>query len=98
MATNHANELEELRNKCKEYQQRYLDICKDKQNLRRENDELREKLSQYEDWNRRLMEFMDMSVEDRQVYVDELKAKLHAENKLNALLVVYGKIFYGIFN
>lgn len=35
--------------------------------------EMQDKLSQYEDWNRRLQEFMDMSEEDRTAYVENLK-------------------------
>lgn len=38
-----------------------------------EYDELKEKVAQYEDWNRRLQEFMDMSEEDRIKYVENLR-------------------------
>lgn len=35
--------------------------------------EMQDKLNQYEDWNNRLQEFMDMSEEDRIAYVENLK-------------------------
>jgi len=38
-----------------------------------ECDELKDKVAQYEDWNRRLQEFMDMSEEDRTAYIENLK-------------------------
>ena len=36
-------------------------------------EELEEKVAQYEDWNRRLQEFMDMNEEDRKNYLMQLK-------------------------
>ena len=44
-----------------------------------ENIRLKEQLEKYEDWNRRLQEFMDMSEEDRNKYLSEL----HIQSKLN---------------
>lgn len=40
-----------------------------------ECDELKERVKQYEDWNRRLQEFMDMSEDDRKAYVENLRKK-----------------------
>ena len=34
---------------------------------------MQDKLNQYEDWNRRLQEFIGMSDEDRAAYVENLK-------------------------
>lgn len=39
-------------------------------------EELKEKVEQYEDWNRRLQEFMDMSEEDRQNVIAEMKVNV----------------------
>lgn len=86
MANHYENELEILRNKSKEYQQRYLDICSSNQELRQENEELKEKVRQYEDWNNRLMEFMDMTPADRETYVEELKVRLEQEQKFNSIM------------
>ncbi len=38
-----------------------------------ERDELKEKVAVYEDWNRRLQEFMDMNENDRQQYIENLR-------------------------
>lgn len=51
--------------------------------------EMQDKLNQYEDWNNRLQEFMDMSEEDRLAYVENLKKT----NELNRAIEQFG--FYG---
>lgn len=46
----------------------------------RQAEELKEKVEQYEDWNRRLQEFMDMSEEDRQNAIKETKFNVELSN------------------
>ena len=55
-------------------------------------EELEEKVRQYEDWNRRLQEFMDMNEEDRKSALAEMK--FHEE--LGGMLDMY-KRFTGMF-
>ena len=40
-----------------------------------ERDELKDKIQQYEDWIQRLQEYMDMDDNDRQTYLDTLRAQ-----------------------
>lgn len=50
--------------------------------------EMQDRLQQLEDWNTRLQEFMDMSEEDRKVYVENLRAKTELNDTLNNLGLV----------
>jgi phage host-nuclease inhibitor protein Gam len=59
-------ELEALHEANKEYRARAY-------KAEQEKNEIQDKLEQYEDWNRRLMEFMDMSDEDRKAHIEKLK-------------------------
>ena len=63
----------------------------EKRAIKAENecDVLKDKVTQYEDWNNRLQEFMDMSEEDRLAYVENLKKT----NELNRAIERFG--FYG---
>ena len=59
-------EIDMLRKSNKEYRERAYKAEQEKL-------ELQDKVNQYEDWNNRLQEFMDMSDEDRAAYVENLK-------------------------
>ena len=48
--------------------------------------EMQDKLKQYEDWNIRLQDFMDMSEEDRLAYIENLKKT----NELNKAFERFG--------
>lgn len=58
--------------------------------------EMQDKLKQYEDWNNRLQEFMDMSDDDRKAYVENLK-KTDELNKAISHFGFYGKMLSRIF-
>ena len=58
--------------------------------------EMQDKLKQYEDWNNRLQEFMDMSEEDRLAYVENLK-KTSELNKAIEQFGFYGKMLSRVF-
>ena len=48
--------------------------------------ELKDKLNQFEDWNNRLMEFMDMSDSDRQTYLENMKCEAQINARMDGLL------------
>ena len=58
--------------------------------------EMQDKLKQYEDWNNRLQEFMDMSDEDRLAYVENLK-KADDLNKAIERFGFYEKMLSRVF-
>lgn len=59
--------------------------------------EMQDKLKQFEDWNNRLQEFMDMSEEDRLAYVENLK-KIKELDKAIEGFGFYGKMLSRVFN
>ena len=58
--------------------------------------EMQDKLKQYEDWNRRLQEFMDMSEEDRTAYVENLKRTKELDDAISRF-GFYGKLLGNLF-
>ena len=61
-----------------------------------ECDKLKDKVAQYEDWNRRLQEFMDMSDEDRIAYVETLKKTKELDDAIKRF-GFYGKLLGNLF-
>lgn len=58
--------------------------------------EMQDKLKQFEDWNNRLQEFMDMSEEDRLAYVENLKKTNELNNAIDCFRL-YGKMLGTLF-
>ena len=58
--------------------------------------EMQDKLKQYEDWNIRLQDFMDMSEEDRLAYVENLKKTNELDDAINHFKL-YGKMLGNLF-
>lgn len=61
-----------------------------------ECDELKEQVKHYEDWNRRLQEFMDMSEDDRKAYVENLRKKDEFDQIIKKL-GFYSNLFSRVF-
>lgn len=59
----------------------------------RRADELQEKVNQYEDWIRRLQEFMDMEPDAREKAFTEMKINREINEKLNGFMGIYSGIF-----
>ena len=57
--------------------------------LQAENLKLKEQLEKYQDWNRRLQEFMDMTPEEREKHFAELQTR----NKLNEKMTSFMNMF-----
>ena len=58
--------------------------------------EMQDKLNQYEDWNNRLQEFMDMSEADRLAYVENLKKTKELDKAIEGF-GFYGKMLSRVF-
>jgi hypothetical protein len=54
--------------------------------------ELLEKFQQYEDWNIRLQEFVNMSPEDREKYIEEKKINKEIQERFNSMMSTYNNI------
>jgi succinate dehydrogenase/fumarate reductase flavoprotein subunit len=73
LASQYKERTEQLKSEKAALEIKYNKLWRESCEIKRERDELKEKVAQYEDWNRRLQEFMDMSDEDRTAYVENLK-------------------------
>lgn len=70
-------------------EKRYNCAMEHMRKLENENIELKDKVEQYEDWIRRLLEFMDMTPEEREKYFAELQTR----NKLNEKMTSFMTMF-----
>lgn len=73
LASQYKEKTEQLKNEKAVLEKRYNEMWERARKAEIERDELKDKVAQYEDWNRRLLEFMDMSEEDRTAYIENLK-------------------------
>ena len=53
--------------------------------LQAENIRLKDELEKYEDWNRRLQEFMDMTPEEREKVIQDSKLRVSTNQRLNKI-------------
>lgn len=60
--------------------------CKE---LQAENLKLKEQLEKYEDWNRRLQEFMDMTPEEREKVIQDSKLRVATNERLNKIMDMF---------
>jgi hypothetical protein len=51
--------------------------------------ELQDKVEQYEDWNRRLQEFMDMTPEEREKIIQDSKLRVTTNERLNKIMNMF---------
>ena len=90
--SNRIKELEDSRNvlrtKIEIERQQFRELQEKYLNLAQEFESLKE-------WNTRLMEFMDMSPEDRKVYVENMRASQQFNSQMNQLsrMMSYLNIF-----
>ena len=90
--SNRIKELEDSRNalrtKIEIERQQFRELQEKYLNLAQEFESLKE-------WNTRLMEFMDMSPEDRKVYVENMRASQQLNSQMNQLsrMMSYLNIF-----
>ena len=89
LASQYKEKTEQLKSEKAALEIKYNKLWRESCEIKQERDELKEKIAQYEDWNRRLQEFMDMSDEDRIAYVENLKKT----KELDAAIKRFG--FYG---
>lgn len=82
--------LEERLKRANECSYQFMEAYGDEQ---RRADELQEKVNQYEDWIRRLQEFMDMEPDAREKAFTEMKVKRELNKKLNGLIGLYDTLF-----
>lgn len=57
--------------------------------LKDENLKLTAELEKYEDWNRRLQEFMNMSSEEREQYITNMQIQTKVSQKMDSFLTMF---------
>lgn len=83
LANKHNEYIERQQKKYSELWDRYCEANRERNMYKQENEELKEKVQQYEDWINRLQEFMDMPEDMRK---NEIK-KMHDEQKFKEYIV-----------
>lgn len=73
-----------------------LDLHKKNGDLLVENLKLKEQLEKYEDWNRRLQEFMDMDPDSREEVITQYRTSKKLNDRFNNILNMYERMF-GMF-
>lgn len=96
LATQYKERTEQLKAQKAELEKKYNDMWERARRAEIERDELKDKVAQYEDWNRRLQEFMDMNEEDRQKYVENLRKSKELDGLLKKL-GFYSDLFQRLF-
>ena len=76
--------------------QRGLKIQRWNEELVAENIKLKEQLEKYEDWNRRLQEFMDMDPDSREEVITQYRTSKDLNDRFSNILNMYEKMF-GMF-
>ena len=97
MAKQHNDDLARLREEKAKLELLNNDYWNRYQHAKKENEELKEKVQQYEDWNRRLMEFMDMSEEERKAAIEEMKESARINGLLDTFCGGYAKMLGTFF-
>ena len=88
MATQYKTKTENLQKQIEALQKTNHDLMMRAHKAEQEKMEMQDRLQQLEDWNTRLQEFMDMSEEDRQKYIENLRAQTELNDTLNSLGIV----------
>jgi len=96
LASQYKEKTEQLKSEKSALEIKYNKLWSESCEIKRERDELKEKVTQLEDWNRRLQEFMDMNEEERTAYVENLKKTKELDEAIKRF-GFYGKMMGTLF-
>ena len=85
----YSEKLEKLEEENRRLQDSNLELRKENVKLINENLKLKENSDKFEDWNRRLQEFMDMTDEDRNRAFKEMKDRAESSANLKAISRIF---------
>lgn len=88
MATQYKTKTENLQKRIEALEKTNHDLMVRAHKAEQEKMEMKDRLQELEDWNTRLQEFMDMGEEDRQKYIENLRAQTELNDTLNSLGLV----------
>lgn len=95
LSNKHNDYVERTQKKYSDLWDKYIAACRERNQYLQENEELKEKVQQYEDWIRRLQEFMDMPEDMRRCEIEKMRAEQKfktylADSSFFKLLGLYG--------
>lgn len=94
VANQYKRRIENLENEVK-YQKQYNRSLIDKFSKDvQEAEALKQKIAEQQEWIDRLLEYMDMSPRERDVYIALARADKESKERMKDLLDVYGSIFH----
>lgn len=97
LASKYSADLENAKKRYSECWDKYVEEEKKVVQLTHENNELKQKLEALEDWNRRLLEFMDMPEAERKEayaqYIESKNLNKALDNFLSPFLGMYSNLF-----
>lgn len=73
LANKHNEYAEHQQKRYADLWERYTKACEERNKYKQENEELTEKVQQYEDWIRRLQEFVDMPEDMRKAEIKKMQ-------------------------
>ena len=97
LAAQYKEKTEQLKSEKALLEKRYKEMWERARKAEIERDELKDKVAKYEDWNRRLMEFMDMSEEERKAAIEEMKESARINGLLDTFCGGYAKMLGTFF-
>lgn len=83
------SQIEELKLKLTSTQTSYAIVASENQQLRFENVRLKDELEKYQDWNRRLQEFMDMEPDIREKALAEINLRNASNERLKRIFAIF---------
>lgn len=93
----YGKEMENLKRLVKEQGDEICQLRTDNRRLQNENDTLSNKVEQYEDWNRRLQEFLDLPEESRKEAIKQFKIQQDTNNRLHNLMKTFAPYMNALF-
>lgn len=93
LAAKYATYVEYQKKRYSDLWDKYQKALSEASEARAENNRLREQLAAIEDWNRRLLEFMDMPEEKRQEAFKEYVAAKKRSEALDSMFSTYNRFF-----
>lgn len=88
-AKQYRSQIEDLKLKLVSTQTSFAILASENKRLRFENIELKDELEKYQDWNRRLQEFMDMEPDVREKALAEIELRTETNSRLKRVLAVF---------
>lgn len=89
--------MENLKRLVKEQGDELRQLRMENHRLRTDNTTLSDKVEKYEDWNRRLQEFLDIPEEAREEVIKSFKTQRDVNNRLHGLMEAFAPYMEGLF-